>query len=209
MGKFIVIRPKDDAAARQSSDWCDTLCGNLVADGHIELADVDDTSPPDTANITTALRKGGDLICYFGHGDETAWLTVGVPTIDATNISAAKGKAVVSIACKTGKDLGPDAITAGVICWLGFTIKVSVMSRHKTRDPFGDAIVKGLSVLGVHKSMQEARDEICSNLDQLVTDFDTGGSLSSHPASVIGYYSAMSLRDHIVAHGNFAHRPLL
>jgi len=207
MGSFTLVRPKDDAAARQSSDWCDSLCSNLTTNGHSKIDDVDDTSPPNTANILAAIGKKGDLICYFGHGDGAAWLTAGMPTLDGRNVSAASGKAVVSIACKTGIHLGPDAITAGAICWLGFTIKVPVMSPHKLRDPFGDAIVNGLSVLGGHKSMQDARVEIYKNLNQLVDDFDTG-PLSSHPASALGYFSAMSLRDHIVVHGNSAHQPL-
>jgi peptidase C25-like protein len=207
MGGFIVIRPKDDAAARQSSDWCDSLCARLSANGHLKTADIDDLSPPDATHILGAFAKGGELICYFGHGDEAAWLTSDVPTIDTTNVKAARAKSVVSIACKTAKVLGPDAITAGVTCWLGFTIKVPVMSPHKSRDPIGDAIVDGLSGLGVSKSMQQVRDDIYSHLDKLVADFDTG-SLSSHPASALGYFSAMSLRDHIVVHGNPAHQPL-
>jgi len=207
MGDFIVVRPRDDAPARQASDWCDTLSTQLIAVGHSKSADIDDSSPPDTATICAAIGGIGDLICYFGHGDETAWLTGGAVTIDAGNVASAGGKAVVSIACKTARDLGADAVTAGVACWLGFTIKVPVIVPHRTRDPFCDAIVDGLASLGMHKSMQQARDDIFSNLDQLAEDFDTG-SLRSHPASALGYFSAMCLRDHVVVHGNSAHRPL-
>src|SRR6266404_7302432 len=87
MGSFTVVRPKDDAAARQSSDWCDSLCSDLTTNGHSKIDDVDDTSPPNTANIVAAIGKKSDLICYFGHGDGTAWLTAGLPTLDARNVS--------------------------------------------------------------------------------------------------------------------------
>jgi len=207
MGDFIVIRPRDDGAARQASDWCDSLIKKFTKAGHYKHNDVDDHSPADKATISAALSGTGDLICYFGHGNETAWLTGGSATVDASNVGVASPKAVVSIACKTACLLGPDSVTSGIICWLGFTINVPVVSPHRTHDPFGDAIVNGLAGLGKGKSMQQVRDDIASNLDQLSVAFDTG-ALNSHPASTLCYFSAMCLRDHVVVHGNSAHKPL-
>ncbi|WP_447600333.1 C25 family cysteine peptidase [Nitrospira sp. Nam80] len=201
MSKFIVIRPKDDAIAQQASVWCDDLVQKFSKNRHTKVNDVDDGAPPDTGNIVLALQAGADLICYFGHGDENSWLTNFKATIDNTNIRNANQKAVVSVACKTACVLGPTAITAGIVSWLGFTIKVPVMTPHKNRDPIGEAIVDGLALLGNHLTMQEARDRIADNCDKLIVEFDTG-TLRNHPGNLIGYYAAMSVRDHVVVHGN-------
>lgn len=207
MGWFGLVRPQDDRAARQSSDWADSLEKRLTALGHAKSIDVDDWTPADTSSILNALGSSAALLCYFGHGDESSWLTNGLVTIDASHMSAARSKAIVSIACKTACLLGPSAITAGVESWLGFTVKVAVISPHKGIDPIGDAIVEGLAVLGAKATMQQSRDEIAAQLDQVVTDYDTG-KYSTHPAAPIGYFAAMCLRDHVVVHGNVSFQPL-
>lgn len=115
MGSFVLIRPRDDGDARQASDWADSLEANLNAIGHTTAADIGDWSPANTANISAALSSAqATLICYFGHGDKDRWLTAGSLTADHSHFTTAKSKAVVSIACKTGCNLGSDAITAGV-----------------------------------------------------------------------------------------------
>jgi hypothetical protein len=208
MGKFTVIRPKDDAEARQASRWCDDLIADLSGKGHIKIVDIDDyPNYPDGASISSALKQQSDIVFYFGHGDENAWITSRKVTIDSRKIKAARGKAVVSIACKTGRNLGPNAVTAGVTCWLGFSIKVPVVGPNNGRDPFGEAIVKGLSCLGAHKSMQQAHDDLYDALDKLVDEFDNG-VFKHHKAANLGYFGAMSLRDQIVIQGKAKHRPL-
>jgi hypothetical protein len=74
--------------------------------------------------------------------------------------------------------------------------------------PLGDAIVDGLSLLATSKTMQEARDEIYANLDQVVKDYDTGGKYATDPKAGFGYFSALAMRDHLALHGNVAFRPL-
>jgi hypothetical protein len=204
---FSVIRPQDDGNSQQCSDWADNLITNLKAGGHSKAIDVDNLTPANSSNILAALKSGSSLICYFGHGDEGSWLTHSATTVDKSNVSAAAGRAIVSVACKTARGLGPDAITAGVEAWLGFTCKVAVITPHKGVDPIGDAIVDGLTELGAAKTMQEARDEIRSKMDKLVTEYDTG-KYAMHPAANIGYFAALALRDHVVVHGNTGFVPL-
>jgi hypothetical protein len=210
VGSFSVIRPQDDNVAQQASAWCDELVKLLSNKGHSLVNDTSATSPggADKKDIVAAISSRTDLICYFGHGDEKSWLTLGSSTVDASDFQVAKGKAVVSIACKTGRVLGPDAVTAGAVSWLGFTIKVVVVPLHKTVDHLGDAIVDGLAVLGTGGTVQQARDELAAKLDQLMVAFDTGGTLSSHPSAGLGYLSSMALRDHISLEGQNNHRPL-
>jgi hypothetical protein len=209
MGSFVLIRPQDDAESRQASDW-----GKMISEYwtkvtvHTKSQDINQYSPADAKTISAAIGSSADLVLYFGHGDDTSWLTSGSATIDASNVHPASGKAVVSVACKTGCNLGPDAITVGVRSWLGFTIMVAVVAMHKTRDPFGDAMYKGIQCLGSGGSMQNARDAIVSELDQLRKDFDKGGSLNTHPAWQLGMFAAIALRDHTVLHGDAAYCPL-
>lgn len=207
MGVFSVIRPRDDAEARQSSDWCDALILELMRHGHRKGSDVDDRTPADVQHVLSALSRPADLVCYFGHGDGVSWRTSQTATLDTSSAHHTQGKAVVSIACRTACGLGPAAVTGGASSWLGFTIDVVVMAPHKTVDPFGDALVGALAGLGRGGTMQQARDEIAANLDGLADDFATGW-LSSHPAASLGYFGSIAMRDHVVVHGQQQHVPL-
>jgi Peptidase family C25 len=207
VGTFTVIRPRDDKDARQASDWCDELIKRFSANGHTKSHDVDDLTPPNSPNIVATLGYVVGLVLYFGHGTEDSWQTSNANTFDATNIASAKNHAFVSIACKTGTRLGPDAITGGAVCWLSFTAKVAVIATYKNHDPIGDALVNGLASLATGGTMQQARDDMRDELDKLVTSFDTG-ALSGHPAANFGYFAAMAMRDHVVLHGTTTHVPL-
>jgi hypothetical protein len=212
MGDFAVIRPKDDPASQQSSQWCDDLVGQLIQAGHNLVADVDDYTPPSSLQIDAALKGSYDIVFYFGHGNEDAWLTNAQVTIDASNISSASGKTVVSIACKTGQKLGPNAITAGVNSWLGFTIKVPVLAAHKNQDPLGDAIAAVLagqahSHSAQPRSMQRIRDDLVAEFKNLAKAYDTG-NLKLRPEATVAYFALLALSDHVVVHGNSNHVPL-
>jgi hypothetical protein len=202
MGSLAVIRPEDDAEARQASDWCNDLLAAAISQGHVKAADVDQTRPADATNIKACLAGPADLACYFGHGNADRWLTKGAITIDKANVSAGAQKCIVSIACKTSRNLGPDAVVAGVRSWLGFTIAVAVIPPHKTRDPLGEAIVNGLASLCNNSTMQQARDLIASELDRVATDYEAGGKYASDPSALYGYFAATAMRDHVVVHGD-------
>ena len=207
MGDVIVIRPRDDGDAKQASDWCDALVAKLESDGHTVVEDVADHTPAEEAEIVAALGRQAALVLYFGHGDETSWLTYDQATVDGANVKAAAKKAVVSIACKTGHSLAPAAIGAGVSAWLGFTMKVPVVAPHKHADPVGEAIAGGLEQLGTGGTLQQARDSIATNFHVLVDEFDTGG-LKDHPAADVGYYASLAMKDRVGVHGSANHRPL-
>lgn len=186
---------------------CAASNADLQAQGHLLISDIDDSSPADKSNIVAALKQTSDLVLYFGHGTEDSWLTNAKATADSSNISSASGKSVVSVACKTGRQLGPDAVTAGSTAWLAFTIKVPVISVYKTKDPLGEAIVDALAGLGRAKSVGDVRDDLVSNLDALVTEYDSG-RYSCHPQATMAYFAVMALRDHVVALGKNRHVPL-
>lgn len=208
VSSYSVVRPSDDAIARQAADWCRDLIASLKAAGHSLFHDFDDTTPADTANIVRALRGIVPVIFYFGHGTATSWQTGAQDTIDKSNASAGAGRCVVSVACRAGRNLGPDAVTAGVVAWLGFTIKVPVIPPHKNQDPLGDAIVAGLSVLGTGGSMQAARDAIAAECATVSALYDTGGALAYNPDALLGHYATGWLADSVVVHGKTSQVPL-
>jgi hypothetical protein len=205
MGDFILIHPRDPGVGTTASNWARRFGANLTASGHFQTTEVDDSTPADSSHVAAALGGTGSLIGYFGHGDEDNWLTKGAPTVDSSHFVASAGKAVVSIACKTGCNLGPDSVTAGVQSWLGFTCQVAVVNTN-SRYPSGDAIVAGLSVAGASKTMREVHDQVYSELDQVMQDYDFGGKFDGHSTAALGYFSALAMRDHLVLHGasNFA-----
>ena len=208
MSAYAVICPRDDAPAKQASSWCDDL--RQVLDhkgGHKIVACVDDRSPADSATIANALASPCSLLLYFGHGTDGEWLTLSAATIDRSTIGAAAGKAVVSIACNTSRALGPDAITAGVRSWLGFTFPVPVLSSVNRRDVLGEAVAAGLSCLAFNASMQQARDELVRELSQMVHELQYG-VLSQHPGAEVGMFLVECLRQHVALNGDAKHVPL-
>ena len=119
MRTFLMIRPRDDADARQASEWCSDLQVELEAMGH-KLADaVDDRTPANRQEVETALQSPVNLVCYFGHGTKDALLTYDVETLGPQNVVAATQQAIVSVACLTGRELGPEAVKVWPNCLHG------------------------------------------------------------------------------------------
>ena len=208
MSSFSVIRPRDDAEAQQASDWADNLVQEFTNAGHFLTTDVDDTTPADAANVLGVLGGADPLVCYFGHGDANSLLANGSATADVKTIQAMTGMAIVAIACKTASGLAPAAIKAGAEAWLGFTISLPVIAPHKGVDPIGEAIVRGLAGLGNHGTMQQALNDIKTEMHQVVADHDTTGIQKDHPRRWEIYYGALATRDHVVLHGRPGCAPL-
>jgi hypothetical protein len=206
VGEFVCIGPRDDASAQQAFDWLTDLRAKLTTAGHIQVAQVDNATPANRKKITAALTASAHLILYFGHGDSDRWKTGGQATVDKANANILGPRAVVAVACKSGTQLGPDAVTAGVDTYLGFTSKVGVIPLHRGRDQLGEAIVNGLKVLGANQSMQAAKDELVRQLDALSLAFDTG-RLRNHPHATFGYFVSAAMRDHVVLHGKAGLQP--
>jgi len=205
---FVVIHPEDDAAAEQAAKWCSELVDELVAAGHELIEDVNEQTPADSASIEAALEMPAELVCYFGHGTPDSWQTDGQTTIESGNVGRAAGKTVVSIACLTGRNLGPDAVTAGVSSWLGITIKVPVLPPHKNVDPMGSAFVSGLRHLSRSATIGDVRDSLIAAFEQLAVDYDDGGRFAGRPDQPIGYYGAHALKDSIEVSGRKTAIPL-
>jgi hypothetical protein len=209
MGNFAGVCPRDDNNTCLAGDWYQRLNAELIQAGHAQAAYVDDGTPASTANILAALRdQSVELVLYFGHGTADEWKRKTKVTVDRTNVGAANGKAVVSVACKTARSLGPDAVNnGGISAWLGFTIAVPVIPPYSGFDPIGDAIVKGLAKLA-SGTMASARTALESELRRVCADYDTGGRFHSHPDALMGYFAAGWLADNISLSGTTTLLPL-
>lgn len=209
MGEYAGICPCDDGNARRARDWYSRLNTELAHASHTQITYVDDATPATTANTLIALANArAQLIFYFGHSTSDEWTRKGIATVDRTNVWAAKGKAVVSVSCKSGRNLGPDAVSVGgVKAWLGFTIKVPVIPPYGPDDPTGDAIVKGLAALAFG-TMADARATLEAELRQSAIDYDTGGRHHHHPDALIGYFACGWLADNVSLSGDTTLNPL-
>ena len=207
MGGYISIRPEDDKNACQASEWCDTLIRELEhRTPHIHVTDRGGYACSRN-DVEAALWGPGDLVFYFGHGDSGCWLNGSSQIYDSVNAAAAAGKAVVSIACKTSAVLASNAVTAGVVAWLGFNSQVACIPKLAGTDYVGDAIALALSCLGFSATMQEATDAVVSELHRLTQEYDTG-ALSGWSMAAFAYFGTSVMRDHCVLEGNKTHRPL-
>jgi len=188
VGAFLTICPRDDAQARQASDWCSDLQVELEARGHLLANTVNDRTPADRTGVETALQSPVDLVCYFGHGTRDAWLTHDVKTLDRKNATAAANRAIVSIACLTGRELGPEMVTAGAKAWLGFTINVPIVDPYKHVDPIGRSIVAGLSWFGRGANFEEVRFALQVALEVTSDQCESAsGRFGSHPGRWLSY----------------------
>ncbi|GAT03711.1 C25 family cysteine peptidase [Mycolicibacterium fortuitum] len=209
MGEYVGICPRDDGHSRIASDWYTRLSDRLKRSGHIEKYYLSDKRGADYSTIRIALAEvGPGLVLYFGHGTADAWTVQGKAVTHSSDAAVAKGKAVVSVACKTGRNLGPDAVNGGVVAWLGFTIPVPTIAPHGRLDPLGDAIVDGIAQLGNGGSMADARAALEAELRALSDEYRSGGRFSHHPNAVIGFWACGWLADNVSLAGATAWRPL-
>jgi hypothetical protein len=211
MGDFIAIHPDNvnDAAAGDLSRWCVEAIKRAGARGHGPSSQVSRATPCDRANVDSALAAPGDVVFFFGHGDEHSLKGERqASVVDNANAHQAKGKAVVAIACKSGRGLGPDAVVAGVRSYLGFNIKLGWLPPSRGQpDVFMDAMLNSVDVLLGGGSVQALRDAIYSELEK-VADYYEHGAGSKYRNAVNGYFVAHAVKDNIAGLGDVQFAPL-
>jgi|RhiMetdeSRZDD1v2_1073273.scaffolds.fasta_scaffold33395_5 hypothetical protein len=211
MGKFIAIHPDNvnDSAAGDLSRWCVEATKRARAQGHHLSSHVTRVTPCDRANVDGALAAAGEVIFFFGHGDENSLKGENqAAVVDSKNAHQAKQKAVVAVACKSGRALGPDAIIAGVRSYLGFTIKLGWIPPYPGQpDVFMDAMLSSLDVLLGGGTLQDLRDRLYSELEAVADYYDTGAG-SKYRNALNGYFVATAVKDNIAALGDVQFAPL-
>jgi hypothetical protein len=197
------ILPCDDSVSERAGNWCHSL----LAGSDCQVLCITSEYSRNVSYVEFSLRVAKALVLYFGHGNAHCWIVDGTPIVCDDEIGAARGKAVVSIACDTGIAMGPSAIRSGIKSWLGFTIPIVSLVPHRNKDPLGDAIVDALRPLLSGGSMGEAADNVRAKLAALSNEFRPEHTHGNHPAAWLGFFAAKAMSECVVLHGNPAFRP--
>ncbi len=209
MSSVSYLRPNNpgDPAASDLHNWSVELQTRLAVD-HATAAVIDDSSPCDRTRAAIALAAA-DLILFFGHGSPTDLVgTDGASAVDKSNIAIASGRSLVAVACLAGRDLGPDAITAGVEVFLGWNAKLLWLAPPPGGlGEFGSAIVDSLAIFGTGASVEQVKERLRDELDAVAEYYRTGPG-STNPDALIAYYGAAAAAGQVAVCGNEKKVPL-
>jgi hypothetical protein len=112
---------------------------------------------------------GSDGLVYAGTGTDTA-LGSSTILVDRTNVSRAKGKVVIALACKAGCKLAPDALRMQVAGLVAFIDELEVIL--KSPDPYAGAFEACLDSLLAGDDMATVVDKLRDELEQVVQTYD-------------------------------------
>jgi hypothetical protein len=201
------IRPGGDASSDDLAEWAGHLRTTLESSGHRTFIDVSQHSPCDRDACMTALAAPTPLLFFFGHGNEDALLgSHHEAVVDKSNVSAAAGKTLVSVACEVGLDLGPHAVQAGARAHLAWDVLLLWLARPAELVAYGEAIVRPLSHFGRGGSISEVADELRQSLNGIARRYRRAPP-HDHNAK-LAYYAAAAAAGQITIHGDRRVRPL-
>lgn len=113
---------------------------------------------PSRQAVEQQLARLPRALVWLGHGQADALISAGLPVLDAGNIGALKGKAIIALACDAAIELGPEAERQGVRAFFGFRRRFSWLNPDP--ETFRSALLNGLGCLfdqGHELSCAEAR----------------------------------------------------
>jgi hypothetical protein len=122
----------------------------------------------DRKNVEDCMLDHG-LLLYVGHGD---WDRLYADTggggehaiLDSGNIANSRGRVIVALACRSGRDLAGRAIDAGCNAYLGLTDDfVWPLDPAGAQMRFAGALTTGLGVMMSGGSLSETRDVLAGN----------------------------------------------
>ena len=187
--KLLVTRPESDTTTFYLSQWCKKPLEHARKIG-VEIIDLE-REKADGRIRNLIESKKPKLIIFNGHGNETTitghkeevLIKVGV------NEAALKSTITYAISCRSAKELGPAAVKAGALAYIGYDDDfVFVFDKNKTATPLKDdyarmflepsneiilALVKGNSVDESYKRSQQNFKE---NIKRLLTSESPPGS---------------------------------
>lgn len=176
MTSVVFIRPADDAAGSDLSDWGDEVRRAAVAAAAAAPGTVDDYAGganTSRATIDAALGSGPDHVVWFGHGRTDALIASGSTLIDSANVGGITG-VLIAIACDTALALGPTCLGGNVKAFLGFDDHVGWPA--KAPDPMGEAITDALERLFSHQTdIDDAARELRYNFSVARREYEHNG----------------------------------
>jgi hypothetical protein len=196
MADFTLIRPANDAAALELSNWCAALIPTIQAN-HSIAHDLYAGAATRTS-VDTAL-KGVRCILFFGHGKDAELLGASGALVDTVNAGFAQGAILIAIACSSAKVLGPDAVHHGVSAYLGFKDRFVWISRDPDHQ-FEAAATAGISRLLASDEIGAALGEMQAYFRSAVLYYLNGTGRTS-PNRAIGWLAAFWDLQHLELQG--------
>lgn len=162
MNTVTFIRPEKDNVETVLSDWAGIIQAGCRGSIVLSLVDLKG-SMADRVKVEQSIENS-DVILYFGHGTKHA---MGNPDalLDHANIYTCAGKILISVACETALDIGPEAINNNTRTFLGFDDELVVYLGKP--GIFGSVFVQALLPLLTGSS------SVMDSKDKLVTLFQT------------------------------------
>jgi hypothetical protein len=186
MADFVLIRPANDAAAIDLSNWGANLRPDVASALHTLAADL--YAAATTRSAVDAAFPGTRCVLFFGHGNYAELLGAGNILVDTANIGRISGNIFVAIACSSANVLGPDAVSQGVEAYLGFTDRFAWVSRDPDSQ-FEPAATAGIRELLAGRTIDDAKLEMESGFQNTVRFYQTGAGRGT-PNSTFGWLTA-------------------
>ena len=187
MPDVVVIRPGTDAVEATLSVWVDLLLPpGIGLPGVYVVSDLAGPASATPAAVQAALATA-DVILYFGHGREDS---LGHPVlVDMTTIAGASGRTVIAIACRSGKTLGPHAVsTHSIQNYLGFS--EPLFAYIASPGVIGFELAQRLAAyLTGLTNLSQTQSDIDADLQAIEALYDTGAR-STHPDALMIWMGA-------------------
>jgi hypothetical protein len=183
MADLVLIRPANDAAAIDLSNWGANLRADITSAGHTLAVDLYATA---TARPAVDAALGGKrCVFFFGHGNPTELLGASSALVDTANVGIARTSILVAIACSSANVLGPDAVSQGVEAYLGFSDRFVWLARDPDRR-FEPAVAAGVRELLAGNPTDDARSAMASGFQRALIFYQSAGTTNS----TLGWLSA-------------------
>ena len=188
--KLLVTRPEFDTTTFYLSQWCKKPIDYARKIG-IEIIDLQ-KEKADRSRVGRLIEtKEPHFIIFNGHGDETTITGHKNEILIKAGVNEAVLKSTITyaISCSSARELGPAAVKAGAIAYIGYDDDfVFVFDKNKTAAPLKDdyakmflepsnemilALIKGNSVEESYKRSQQSFQK---NIKKLLTSESPPGS---------------------------------
>jgi len=167
MKLFIIAPINDDITQKTTSIWAQEIADFALAQKIQVISFIGENVNKKQVLDALKLDQGeAGIFCYLDHGvEDKIFDSKGDSLLDLDNISLLENKFVYIIACLTGKTLGPAAIEAGALGFLGYKEKVKLFLRKDYPSQAGACLSTGLvGMLKNGLSAKEAAQNIAKKM---------------------------------------------
>lgn len=185
--------PQFDEVTEISLDWAKWTLGKI--EEHLILVKCyDDLAVKDTVMAEVGKAPKAKWFVHYDHGSEyVLWGDDEQPIVNLSNLSELAGMQVYNMNCLSGKGLGPHAVDAGIIEFLGYrevyAFTTDSLEENRDATSFGliNAVKRGLQLRDIVEEMREHGYELADKLSQ-EGKWLAAGSLVRNMNNLVCYY---------------------